>query len=164
MKSQDRSLLPATKISQVDISFLDGKFNLSKEPVYDNRTITVNMSFVSSNLEYIQNKKREIAGWLSGGGQLVFDDEPNKFYNANIFQSLSFAQDNGRVDFSISFECESFALSSPIIQSEIITNQNQKCITNIVGNVKTSGIITLTNLGNTTLNSIKLSRNRGKDA
>lgn len=163
MKSQDRSLLPATKISQVDISFLDGKFNLSKEPVYDNRTITVNMSFVSNDLKHIQNKKREIAGWLSGGGQLVFDDEPNKFYNANIFQSLSFAQDNGRVDFSISFECDSFALSSPTIQTEMITQQNQECIVNIVGNVKTGGTITLSNSGNTTLNNIKISRNRGKD-
>lgn len=163
MRSEDRSLLPQTKVSQVDIPFIDGKFDMREEPVYDNRTITVTFTYADMSLEDMHLRKRLVAGWLSGKGQLIFDDEPNKYYEATVFEKISFNQELGKASFSVVFECKPFAMQVPIIQSENITRQNQEVVINILGNVRTGGKLTLTNVGTTTINEIKLSRERGKD-
>jgi len=162
MRSDDRSLLPPSKVSQVDISFIDGRYDLRREPVYDNRLITVKFSYIDMDLVNIQQRKRLIAGWLSGQGQLIFDDEPNIFYNAKIYEGISLSQYFGRSSFDIAFECEPFALNTPNILTEYITMQNQKVNIDIEGNVRTGGKITLTNMGTTTINRIQIARERGK--
>jgi predicted phage tail component-like protein len=169
MKSDDRSVLPATKIAQVDIPFLDGKIDLQKEPIYDNRIISVtfNYSFIEAKyprtLESIHQRKRQIANWLSGQSQLIFDDEPGKFYNAKIFNAIGFEQEIDSASFSVGFESTPFALNTPLLQTQYITIQGQRVPLDIIGNVKTAGVITLTNVGTTTITNIKIGRERGKD-
>lgn len=163
MRSVDRSLLPGNKISQVNISFLDGKQDLRKEPIYDNRMVSVEFVYLSMDTEYIHARKRLIAGWLSGQGQLIFDDEADKYYNAKVYDGLSLNQEIGKASFTVNFECEPFALKTPILQTESITTQNQEVIVNIEGNIKTGSLITLTNIGSTTINRIELARERSKD-
>jgi len=162
MKSNDRSLLPAVKRQQVDIAFQDGKIDLQKEPVYDNRIITVTFAYHFKTLFEMQEKKRQMAAWLSGTGRLVFDDEPNKFYVAKVFESIPIEQSLRRMAVQVLFECQPFAYSDAIMQVFRITQQGQMVTLDVDGNVRTCGKITLRNTGTSTLNNITFSREREK--
>ncbi len=163
MKSVDRSLLPAVKRQQIDIPFIDGKIDLQREPVYDNRIITVSFIYHFKDLYDMQAKKRQMAGWLSGSGNLVFDDEPDKFYEAKVFDAIAIEQSLKRMSVQVAFECKPFALRNTQLQVSVITVQDQRVLINIAGNVKTCGTIVLKNIGTTTITRLKLSRERSKD-
>lgn len=163
MKSVDRSLLPAVKRQQIDITFLDGKYDLQNEPVYDNRIITVLFVYHFKTLYEMQTKKRQMAAWLSGAvGKLIFDDEPDKFYEAKLYEAVPIEQSLRRMAVQIAFECQPYACRPAQMQVDIITAQNQKVQVSIDGNVKTCGVIILTNTGTTTLTKFSLRRERLK--
>jgi len=163
MRSVDRSLLPAVKRQQVDITFLDGKFDLAKEPVYDNRVISVVFVYHFKNPADMQNKKRQMAAWLSGFDKLVFDDEPDKYYEAKVFEAVPIEQSLKRMAVQVGFECKPFALNNQQVQADVITEQGQVTTVHIEGNVRTCGKITLKNMGETEINSFSIRRERLKN-
>ena len=162
MKSLDRSLLPAVKRRQVDILFLDGKFDLQKEPVYDNRIITVSFSYHFKTLFEMQQKKRQLAAWLSGTGTLLFDDEPDKYYEAKVFEAVAIEQSLKRMAVSVGFECKPFAAEHARVQVAAVSQQNEKTALFIDGNVKTGGKLILSNIGETEINAFSIRRERVK--
>lgn len=162
MKSVDRSLLPAVKRQQIDITFLDGKFDLQKEPIYDNRIITVMFAYSFKTLADMQSKKRQTAAWLSGLDKLVFDDEPDKYYDAKVFEAVPVEQKPHVMTVQVGFECQPYAYRNAQLFIKTIAAQNQAVCLSVDGTAKTCGVIELTNNGTTTVNSFSLRRERLK--
>ena len=162
MRSKDRSLLPATKRRQINLDFLDGKIDLQKEPVYDNRIISVQLVYRFNTLQEMHAKKRQMAAWLSGLDKLVFDDEPDKYYEAKVFDAISIEQSLKRMVVQVDFECSPFALNNQQMQVNTITEQGQKFNITIAGNIKTCGKLIITNIGDSVINSLTLRRERTK--
>lgn len=49
---------------------------------YEPRVESISCSYIAADEKLLQRKVREIAGWLSGVGELTFDYEPEMHYNA----------------------------------------------------------------------------------
>ena len=66
------------------------------------------------------SKVREIFAWLKGEGQLIYSDEPDKYYDAisNYLISSTYISDEIR-EFQIKFICKPFAYA---VNSKTITN------------------------------------------
>lgn len=77
-RSSDRTLLPPKRITQYTIPGRSGTYDI--EDGYDNREITLDVSFVGEAYNYpgVRSRARAVAAWLSGEGLLVFDDEPER--------------------------------------------------------------------------------------
>jgi predicted phage tail component-like protein len=110
-KSTDRTLLPSKRVTQYTIPGKSGTYDI--EDGYENREITCELSFVGTNYHYegVRTKARAVAGWLSGEGLLVFDDEPEKAYIAKVITGVSIEQIavTGRCE--VAFTCAPFAES-----------------------------------------------------
>jgi predicted phage tail component-like protein len=111
-QSGDRTVLPSKRIVRYEVPGRDGYYE-SNISTYDNREVTGTLSFVGDDISYegLRTKVREVAKWLSGKGNLIFDDEPDKAYTAQIIEGVSIEQavKTGRSD--ISFDCVPFAMS-----------------------------------------------------
>ena len=75
-KSDDRTLLPAKRITQYKIPGKSGTYDIADG--YDNRQISCTVAFVGAGNAYagVRQTARAVAEWLSGDGLLIFDDEP----------------------------------------------------------------------------------------
>ncbi len=165
MRSVDRNLRTAIKRHQVDIPFLDGKIDTQgdEDEVYDNKPINISFTYNHSSLEELRRKDREVAQWLSGRGKLLFDDEPGVYYDAKVYNVIPLDQSRlGRMMFNVEFECYPFALGPLQSIPHVITVQGQQLTVNVDGNRRTGGVITLTNVGSSTINRFKIVRERRK--
>lgn len=110
-KSVDRTLLPRKRITQYTIPGKSGTYDI--EDGYENREIICEVSFIGERYNYpgVRSKARAVAGWLSGEGLLVFDDEPEKAYTAKVINGISIEQIaiTGRCE--VAFSCAPFAES-----------------------------------------------------
>ena len=65
----------------------------------------------NDNWYELRENAREVADWLSGTGELIFDDEPDKYYMATIYEYIGIEQLHllpyGGSE--VTFECEPFA-------------------------------------------------------
>jgi predicted phage tail component-like protein len=150
MQSVDRSLLPEVKRQQVDIMSIPGKFDLQDEPIYDNRVVSVKFTYHAKSLSDLQAKKRETAQWLSGRSKLIFDDEPEKYYDAKVFSAIAIEQTFKTLSVQIEFECAPYAYGDLVILP-IAMGQNK---IDYKGNAKTPTLITIRNMSGNTVNNI----------
>lgn len=110
-RSTDRTLLPAKRVTQYTIPGKSGTYDVMGG--YENREITCEVSFVGDNSQYpgVRTRARALAGWLSGEGLLVFDDEPEKAYQAKVISSISIEQIAVTGKCPVTFLCSPFAES-----------------------------------------------------
>ena len=151
-------MAPSKRRNQYLIPGRDGLLDYGGE-TFDNRIITIEMTTHKSNFEDLRTQIRDVAKWLSGSGNLVFDDELDKAYRAKVFASLDLEQfaTTGRT--SVSFECFSFAESLEFNQvNENFTNNNKSIFANVSGTANTCGIITIRNNGSNTIQTITITR------
>ena len=75
MLSNDRTILPAKMQQSYTIPGRDGTYDVG-DSTYQARQISVQISFwgVEQSMESLRERIREIAKWLSGQGNLIFDD------------------------------------------------------------------------------------------
>lgn len=110
-RSVDRTLLPAKRVTQYTIPGKSGTYDI--EDGYENREIVCEVSFIGEGYNYpgVRSRARAVAGWLSGEGLLVFDDEPGKAYSAKVVSGISIEQIaiTGRCE--VVFSCAPFAES-----------------------------------------------------
>lgn len=95
---------PARKGELINIPGADGKLWLDGN-AYDRILVTVRV--VTGDNRNID----AISAWLSGAGNLIFGDEPDRAYRARITKEYSRANQNPRLRgqaFTISFDCEPF--------------------------------------------------------
>jgi predicted phage tail component-like protein len=150
LQSIDRSLLPTVKRQQVNILSLPGSVDLQDEPIYENRVITVRFTYPFATPQEMQAKKRDVAQWLSGRAKLIFDDEPQLFYDAKVFEAIAIEQSFHVMAIEVLFECAPYAYGREIHVP--ITNGKTKI--EYEGNAKTPTLIILRNEG--TLNVVNI--------
>lgn len=116
---------PARKGELIDVPGVNGKL-FQDEGVFDRILVTLPCATTdNSNID-------AISGWLSGEGDLVFGDEPERAYHARITKEFSRSNRMPRLrgqSFNITFDCEPFrynvhpeADADVYTSGEIITN------------------------------------------
>lgn len=154
MKSDDRPLLPNMNKSSLKIPGMVGQVN--NRNGYDNRIITISFSFEFNTLEQLQRQKRDIARWIKGSGVLRFDDEQDKYYEAEVLNSISFTQKYGHCYFQVIFECYPCAYGQTRVINNTITTNNKILNLAYNGTYETTQLITLQNIGTNTVKGFKL--------
>ena len=157
MKSIDRNTLPPLRKREIEIPGRHGTYDFGSN-VYDTRIITIQFEVVQNALQNLRSSIRQIAAWLSGRGKLVFDDEPDKYYDAKIYQNIPLEQIAYSGIFSVIFECQPFALSEDIEKTATITVNSQSIIIQNNGTVETPCIIELKNTGSTTITQLTITK------
>lgn len=145
-QTQDRTLRPAKRVVRYEIPGRDGYYEGDLQ-TYDNRLISGVISFFGSERDFpaLRAKARDVAQWLSGSGPLVFSDEPDKYYQAKVIDSipLEHLARSGRC--SVVFDCQPFAESLELSEqvSEIVSLPHTETVT-VTGSRDTPCIIYIT--------------------
>ena len=110
-KSVDRSLLPTLTKREIEIPGRHGVYDFS-ENTYQQRYISVDLSYKASSYENIRTQMRSVSSWLSQSEyqSLFFDDEPTIYYLARVYQSLPLSNDKKLARTNVIFECQPFAM------------------------------------------------------
>lgn len=112
MFSKNRPILPEPKIVSEDIPGMDGEYDYSNvnpdgEIKYKPRMIDIDFTLKERDPTKLRVKSNQIAAWLAcGEQQLIFDDEPDKYYLATVSNKLDL--DNQIVSikkFTVHFRC-----------------------------------------------------------
>ena len=153
-KSIDRTALPERRRREITIPRRSGTKELPSD-IYEKRKIQVEIAALfEENFEDFRLKIRELAYWLSGTGELIFDDEKDKSYIASVydFVSLEQIQVQPKGIFKLDFDCQPFAMSEP----KVINIQNGSNIIEYLGTTKTPTKIILSNKSATRAVNINL--------
>lgn len=161
-RSIDRSVIPARRKNEFVIPGRHGTIDFGNN-TYETRPISIEVGLVkNSNFNELRDNARDIARWLSGNGLLIFDDEPDKAYQASLFEYVGIEQVQsipaGRLN--VVFECQPFAESLEYKQVNIpgITQKPYEIPVNVNGTSETCPIITIKNTGTTNINNITIVR------
>lgn len=114
--SKDRTVLPPTRRQSKTIPNRHGDFPQEKK-IYSIRTIILDIFVEENSLPNLRQKIRDIASWLSDDGSLIFDDEPDKAYDARIEELVNLEQLITYGQMSIPFICQPFAYRQPITKA-----------------------------------------------
>jgi len=157
-QSDDRSLLPEKRRNEYIIPGRDGVLDYNNN-TYEKRVITVRLSIVSRSLETLRQSARDTAKWLSGEGLLIFDDEPDKSYQAKVYQPLPLTPLISCGETVVMFDCQPFAESRFFRQTDdSTTNRTHHTLVSPDGTQDTPCIIIVRNIGTTNISGIKLVR------
>lgn len=162
VKSDDRSLVPELRKNEFVIPGRHGTIDYGMN-TYENRPITLQIgTFKNVTWEDLRLKARDIAKWLSGKGMLIFDDEPDKAYQASLYNYVGIEQVQllPMGILSVVFECQPFAESLEYRQVNVpsITTKPYNVPLNVNGTSETCCIITIKNTGTTNISNITLRR------
>lgn len=163
----DRTLLPELNNYNITIPGKDGVYEVDTQ-TYKNRIIPVQLGLLGNYTEEeLRTKSREVAYWLSQKGNLIFDDEPDKYYYGRIYNAVNFVQ-YGSNDYlsegfnsatcDINFDLHPMAQSVPLYKISGIGNRNVSLTVNSSGNKETCGKIVIKNTGSTNITLVNIER------
>lgn len=111
IKSSNRPILPALRKREMSIAGKHGTYSFGSD-TYDNRIVSVDIAYVKDTLSEFRLHAREISAWLSQTGykKLIFDDEPDKYYLAKIYNNIGLETLYTLGEATIQFECQPHAL------------------------------------------------------
>lgn len=156
MKSIDRTVRPGMVKNELLISGRHGSYRYP-DNTFENRLITVQLTTINRNLSELRQKIRDAAYWLTGEGRLIFDDEPDKFYDAKIYQVIGLEQIATSGSFSVVFDCQPFTYSAELnVVEYTITNSPQTVSVSAQGTHETSPVITIANTGSNTISGFRI--------
>lgn len=159
MRSINRTLLPELRKNEFVIPGRHGTIDYGLN-TYEKRYISVEINLIRNKMTDLREHVREVAKWLTKTGLLIFDDEPEKAYQAKIYSNIDVEQITTTGVSEITFECQPFAESLNYIQKNvlnIITN-NYEIECDVKGTSETCPIITIKNTGNDTIDNIIITR------
>lgn len=110
-KTVDRPILPTLRQRELIVPGKHGTYDFN-DNTFENRIIQVELRYIGTSFEELRTRTRQIASWLNaydGKKNLVFDDEPDKWYVAKIYSSVGLANLFKLGETTIQFECEPFA-------------------------------------------------------
>lgn len=159
-KSVDRTVIPERRRKEFTILGRSGTLELESEE-YEKRQITgvIGVLYIDK-FEELRSNIRNLAGWLTGSGLLIFDDEKEKAYEASVYSAVGIEQlelqPRGLIN--IEFECQPFAVSRDL--NRILKTGQSSTDVNVVnkGNVKTCGTFIIKNTGTTNITSLRITR------
>ena len=161
-RSIDRSVIPARRKNEFIIPGRHGTIDFGNN-TYETRPISTDIGLVkNATFNDLRESARDIARWLSGNGLLIFDDEPDKAYQASVYNYVGIEQlqnaPAGMVH--VVFECQPFAESLEYRQVNIssIVTKPYEIPLNVIGTSETCCIITIKNTGATNINNISIRR------
>ena len=155
MRSKSRPLLPERRRRQLEIPQLHGRYDFGGS-TYDMRVITLECFVYASDIPAFRSRLRDIAEWLSQKGPLVFDDEPDKTYEARIFSSVPVEQMMSAGIFTLVFDCQPFAYGQERVLSLTVSSNPASLAIDNRGTQESPCVITLKNTGSTGVNGITL--------
>lgn len=159
-RSVDRTVLPERRRKEFTILGRSGTLELESQE-YEKRHITgiIGVLYIDK-FEELRYKIRDLAGWLTGSGLLIFDDEKEKAYEASVYSAIGIEQLElqPRGTISIEFECQPFAVSRDL--NRILKSGSKTTNINIEnkGNVKTCGTFIIKNTGKSNITSLRITR------
>lgn len=118
--SKNRQISPSRKVSYIDIPGRDG--SLMFDNGLNDRFITISHEIDESTLSNLRTKIRQISSWLNTDDkkQLVFDDEPDKYYMAKVDGTINLDEEIALTgNFDVTFRCEPYAYS---VTSNFVSN------------------------------------------
>ncbi|MDO5716373.1 MAG: phage tail family protein [Tissierellia bacterium] len=144
-------LMPPKRSKDIRIPKKDGTFYGEDDRYYDVRDISIRCVLEK---KISRADVREIAYWLSGRGELILWDEPDKHYKAEIWSSASIDTMPREImrEWTITFVADPFAYSEPKQQS-LQTGSNN---INYKGTRWAYPIIIVKNNGNTPIQNIEI--------
>ena len=159
-RSVDRPILPALRKREIIIPGRHGSYDFEGN-VYENRIIEIDVKWIASSADNLRATARSIASWLSQTErkQLIFDDEPAKYYLAKLYSAAPLQNLLTVGQTSLIFECDPFAYSTTVGSfSTEITEDDQEFTVTTSGTAETPQIITVTNTGGTTIVGFSITR------
>ncbi|QAT43437.1 distal tail protein Dit [Aminipila luticellarii] len=161
VRSDDRSVIPELRKNEFTIPGKHGATDYGMN-TYEKRTISVILGLMeNANHEELRLKARDIAKWLSGQGMLIFDDEPDKAYEAGVYGYIGIEQIElvPAGILTVNFECQPFAESLEYRQVNTqLTASPAEVNTQVNGSIETCCIITIKNMGDTDIKDINIKR------
>ncbi len=115
-----RALLPDRREELEDIPGTPGQYDYAgTEPedravAYTMRVLQVDCIVRAEDLPQLRTRAREIAAWLAKTGQLVFSDEPDKYYVGKIYSAIMFEQMLTHGQWTIEFKVRPFAYGKAV--------------------------------------------------
>lgn len=163
----DRVLKPELSNNEIVVPGRNGSYDFGNN-TYRNRPITLHLGILGDYTAYELRKKiRDISAWLDGRGKLIFDDEPELFYDAKIYEFIPF-KIYGTNDFrdgsfnagiaTVNFSCFPFAMSE-IKTLNLHAGHNS---ISYAGSAKMPTIIKIKNVGSTTIKTIQITQLKNK--
>ena len=110
-KTVNRPMLPILRKRELVIPGKHGAYSFGDE-TFDKRLIEVELKYVGTSFNELRTRARQIAYWLSGFSgtkNLVFSDEPDKWYVAKIYSEIGLQNFFKLGQATVQFECEPFA-------------------------------------------------------
>jgi len=107
-------MLPILRKRELIIPGKHGAYDFS-DNTFDKRIIEVELKYVGTSFNELRIRARQIAYWLSGYAgtkNLVFDDEPDKWYVCKIYSDIGLQNLFKLGQTSIQFECKPFAYAT----------------------------------------------------
>jgi predicted phage tail component-like protein len=124
--------------------------------ITDNTYSDINIIVSCAYIGHAAQKARAIGQWLSGSGELIFDTEPDKIYNAHVFEAIDTKELASLKEFDITFTAFPFALSAIRQQDFIIAGNPESLIVVSGGTMETPAKIYIKNTGDKNVTGIKI--------
>ena len=162
VRSDNRTIIPSLRKNEFVIPGRHGTIDYGSN-TYEPRFITMELFLVRKTMEDLRKQARDIAHWLSKSGLLVFDDEPDKAYQAKVYENIDIEEIAAYGKSMVTFECQPFAESLEYRQVNIpnITTKPYEIPLNVNGTSETCCIMTIKNNGTTNVNNINITRKAG---
>ena len=129
---------------------------------FDKRMIEVELKYVGTSFAELRTRARQIAYWLSGFSgtkNLVFSDEPDKWYVAKIYSEIGLQNFFKFGQATVQFECEPFAYSiTERTETANITATGTILTISSSGTFDTPPVVTLVNNGTSAISTFALTR------
>lgn len=141
-QDQSRILLPPRREGRLTIPGRSGYFDGMLSTVYDERAEEILCGFVKPRNMTISEACRAIAYWLSGSGRLIYDKEPDKFYQARLSGAPPMEQHLHYGTFTLTWSCNPPFAMGRTVSVPIQTGRN---VIEYRGTAETPCIILLRN-------------------
>jgi len=163
LQSLSRPVLPALRKRELTVPGKHGVYDFGGN-TFDTRTISVLLQYLGASIEDMRLNYRNVAAWLTSSAYLplTFDDEPDKYYLAKIYDPAGLESLRRVGKATIQFECQPFALSvissaediylddTVPLDSDVLLDSGDD-YTYTLADVDSSDIVTVVYNGNTEL-------------
>lgn len=116
VKSKKRPLLPEVKDYTYDIPYSDGSLDLSEQnPMgrrfYKDRIFSLIICVKASCMNELSENVSKLCSFMTGNGELIFDDMPNVKWDARVIEEMSFEPKyyGHEAEVEVNFLCRPFS-------------------------------------------------------